>query len=87
MSFEPGFGNPATVVDANYRIVQNTYDGMGLLTETHDPTGLTVRSYSTSSTVQRDTPAGVTYPRIQVTSDRQGVDGTTTGGTLVELDH
>jgi RHS repeat-associated protein len=87
VSFEPGFGNPATVIDPNYRIVQHTYDGMGLLTETRDPTGLTVRGYSPSSALQRDTAAGPIYPRIQVTSDRQGVDGTPTGGTLVEVDH
>jgi RHS repeat-associated protein len=87
VSFEPGFGKPATIIDQNHRIVQHTYDGMGLLTETHDPTGLTVRSYSSSSTIQRDTAAGLIYPRIQVASDRQGVDGTPTGGTLVEVDH
>ncbi len=87
VSFEPGFGSPATIIDPNHRIVQYTYDGMGLVTETHDPTGLTVRSYSPSSALQRDTAAGPIYPRIQVTSDRQGIDGTPTGGTLVEVDH
>ncbi len=87
VSFDPGFGKPATVIDLNHRVVQHTYDGIGLLTETHDPTGVTVRSYSPSSTLQRDTAAGPSYPRIQVTSDRQGVDGTPTGGTVAEVDH
>jgi RHS repeat-associated protein len=84
--FDARWGAPKTVVDANGIAVQHAYDELGLVTLTRDPSGTSAYSYS-NLLASADTPAGHIEPRVQVSVERQGLDGTHGGSSVQELDY
>ncbi|MGB7213721.1 MAG: RHS repeat-associated core domain-containing protein, partial [Gammaproteobacteria bacterium] len=83
---DPRWGAPKTMADPNGIAVQHAYDGLGLRTETRDPQGTTVYGYTQSRSAV-DTGAGPIHPRIAVSIEREGVNGTPGGRSVQEYDY
>jgi RHS repeat-associated protein len=86
LRFDARWGAPVTVADANGIAVQHAYDDLGLLTLSSDPSGTSAYTYS-NVLASTDTPAGHIEPRVQVTVERQGLDGSHGGSSVKELDN
>ncbi len=86
LRFDARWGAPKTMADANGIAVQHAYDDFGLLTTTVDPTGTSTYTYS-GVLASSNTPAGLIQPRLQVSAEHQGVDGTHGGSSAQDLDN
>jgi RHS repeat-associated protein len=91
LHFDRRWGVPTTVADPNGIMVRNSYDGLGLLTETRDPQGITLHTYQPIDPAEVGELPGVTNSRpfgrgIQVNVYRQGIDGTPGGFVTTVLD-
>jgi len=86
--FDERWGKPITLVDPNGVAVQHAYDGLELLGETRDSTGITLFGYE-SVTPSPIPPPGEEAPlgRTRVTISREGTNGTRTGTIVTDLDH
>lgn len=84
--YDERWGLPATISDPNGIVQQQSYDGLGLLSETDDSTGKTVYTYSLESGAF-GIASGFIHPRVKVKADRQGAQGTRTGSEIQETDY
>jgi len=84
--FDKRWGTFKTVADPNGIVVRSAYDGLGRLAETRDPGGTSVYSYASLASMDQ-VSIGSIHPRVQITVERQGTDGTRAGSVTQELDN
>ncbi|HKO47649.1 MAG TPA: FG-GAP-like repeat-containing protein, partial [Polyangiaceae bacterium] len=86
ISFDPRWGSPERIVDANGIAVLFGHDGFGRVTQRHGPEGTALSTYSTIYFPNRTTKVGSIDPKIQVQVERRGLDGSVDGATTTEYD-
>jgi RHS repeat-associated protein len=84
--YDEFWGAPITVADPNGIIVQRSYDGLGLLAKTVNPTGETNYTYSAENGTDAVGTDNIRL-RMKVNVDQTGTAGTHTGRTARDLDN
>ncbi len=87
LRFDARWGTPKTITDANEIVTQSGYDGYGRLAETRSPEGTTIATYSNAPVRALDTAVGHIEPRIEITEEREGADGTPGGSSVNDYDN
>jgi RHS repeat-associated protein len=76
LAFNPRWGAPTMVTDPNGIYTQSVYDDFGKLGSSAGPTGTTLITYAAAPAGGLDSAAGHAEPRVIVSADQQGIDGT-----------
>lgn len=87
VAFDTHFGTVAAVVDPNGIPSQTQFDGFGRVASSITPEGTTTYILNALPFTPASTAAGATYPRLQVTAETLGTQGSFAGRTTERLDY
>jgi choice-of-anchor A domain-containing protein/RHS repeat-associated protein len=86
VAYDARWGTPTGVVDGNGVATQFGYDGFGRQTQSSGPSGTSISTYSSVLNSDLFSAAGAINPRVQVSVEREGSDGTNGGRSTTEYD-